>query len=871
MKHITTTIALLAFAVHASAATSVRQDGAQWRIENARIRVLVEPASGAVSVLDKASGYTWRQPPAGRAAAKQTVVIRRGAPPPDAEWVLGKAARKPDIVIAHTMLADARKVDSAADCSARVWCSWGEAGLTVSVEVTDDVLRFGDAGLEQWWTRDSIELWVGGKQIGIDLAPGAPQFRTANGVLKGGRIQLTTRRDGYLVQAAMPWAMFGRGAPKPGQRFPFAIGVNDADAGDREGQIYFPATWKHSAPDTFAEAVLADEQGVAPAAKPANTDVYRNVTALRDPAGLAVETVVHARGQKLPLLLKFTVPDNAPELVVDVDMPDRKRNPPYFVAFPPLVLDTPDAALAIADYCNGHLYPLDMDPFPRWFMAANRIDMPWVAIVDGPAGRGYMLLIETSDDCGMRMRRYAMPARKTLAPVIEWWGSFRSFRYPRRMRYSFFAKGGYVAAAKRYRAHAKKLGLVKTFAEKAKKNPNIKRLFGAPDVWGNASLAFAKQAKAAGVDKMLIHGRPKPKDMAAINALGYLTSRYDNYTDILPLDEKHKEISSNRAPLPDDAVLKANGKRMTAWLTFDKKTQFMKRCPTLWVPAARRVIPKELSEYPYLGRFIDVTTAEGLYECFDPKHPMTRTEKRACGVALESYVRSQGLVVGGEHGLWWGVPHMDYIEGMMSGGNYSWPAGHLKHPKTKDEEFTNPWGRKLPPFERYEKLGIGHEYRVPLWELVFHDCIVSTWYWGDASDWLLDAAPEITPKKDAFNVLYGTIPLLWANAGGSWVKDREVFLRTYRNTCKLHEQIAGEEMLSHEFVTPDRAVQRTVFSSGTECVVNFGAEPREVTVKGETHLLPQNGWVVRGPKVQQSLELVDGEPVTTIQTPGYWR
>jgi hypothetical protein len=65
------------------------------------------------------------------------------------------------------------------------------------------------------------------------------------------------------------------------------------------------------------------------------------------------------------------------------------------------------------------------------------------------------------------------------------------------------------------------------------------------------------------------------------------------------------------------------------------------------------------------------------------------------------------------------------------------------------------------------------------------------------------------------------------------VKDRDAFLQTYRNTCKLHEQIAGQEMLLHEFVTADRAVQRTVFSSGTECVVNFGAEPREVGVGAE--------------------------------------
>jgi hypothetical protein len=153
---------------------------------------------------------------------------------------------------------------------------------------------------------------------------------------------------------------------------------------------------------------------------------------------------------------------------------------------------------------------------------------------------------------------------------------------------------------------------------------------------------------------------------------------------------------------------------------------------------------------------------------------------------------------------------------------------------------------------------------VPLWELVFHDCIVSTWYWGDSSDFLLQAAPEVTPKKDAFNILYGTIPILWANKEGAWAGSRELFLRTYRNTCKLHETIATAEMVSHEFDTPDRAVQRTRFSDGTEAVVNFGETPHETKLAGKRYLLPQNGFAVKGPRLEQSRALVNGKSVTTI-------
>jgi hypothetical protein len=44
--------------------------------------------------------------------------------------------------------------------------------------------------------------------------------------------------------------------------------------------------------------------------------------------------------------------------------------------------------------------------------------------------------------------------------------------------------------------------------------------------------------------------------------------------------------------------------------------------------------------------------------------------------------------------------------------------------------------------------------------------------------------------------------------------------------------------LNHEFLTADRAAQRTRFSDGTIVVVNFG-EPYAAKVGGKTYVLPQ--------------------------------
>ena len=414
--------------------------------------------------------------------------------------------------------------------------------------------------------------------------------------------------------------------------------------------------------------------------------------------------------------------------------------------------------------------------------------MPWVGVCDLQTGPGYAMIVETPEDAYIQVRTVEGKNGPVGAPVVGW----APRRAPLRIRgdsLSFRRPGRLCGPGQALPGVRQGAGADRSVRREAQENPNLARLFGAPDVWGDvntAALKFAQEAKAAGVEKMLIHGGRPPRHEGHQRP-GLPDQRIRQLHRRLPL-EPGKEIDAHHDRIPGDVVLKADGERMKAWLTFDKK-QYMKRCPALWTAAAR-VVSQGAGRTPFLGPLHRRHHGRGPLRVLRPEAPADRKDKRQCGVDLLRYIRGLGLVMGGEHGIWWAVPHLDYIEGMMSGGSYSWPAGHLMHPKTKDQEFTSPWGGNYGKWEDYEKWGIGHEYRVPLWELVFHDCIVSTWYWGDASDFLLDAAPEITPKKDAFNVLYGTIPLLWANKEGSWQNHREVFLRTYRNTCKLHEAIA---------------------------------------------------------------------------------
>jgi len=173
--------------------------------------------------------------------------------------------------------------------------------------------------------------------------------------------------------------------------------------------------------------------------------------------------------------------------------------------------------------------------------------------------------------------------------------------------------------------------------------------------------------------------------------------------------------------------------------------------------------------------------------------------------------------------------------------------------------------------DRYRKYSMGYDIRIPLWHLVFHDCVVDTWYWADTPGFLYDQAPELSTRKDLFNILYGTVPLLWHDdeRGYGWDRNRGRFMQSYQVTCKLHEEIAFDDMLSHEYLSNDKSLQKTIFSSGANEVVNFGNEPKDYAYSDNTVKIAGEGFFVHGIDMQQSKLIEDGKTVTRIIKDGY--
>jgi len=189
---------------------------------------------------------------------------------------------------------------------------------------------------------------------------------------------------------------------------------------------------------------------------------------------------------------------------------------------------------------------------------------------------------------------------------------------------------------------------------------------------------------------------------------------------------------------------------------------------------------------------------------------MTRSESRSFKMDLLQYVSEDcGLVCGSETGHDAAVPFVHYFEGMLSLGPYRVPDS--------GRDMMRIW-EDVP--DAVAKFQTGHVYRLPLWELVYHDCVVAQWYWGDYNNKL----PKLWDRRDLWNALYGTPPMFMFDRK-IWDANKDRFVKSYETAATVARATGYSEMLSHEWLTSDHAVQRTRFANGVVVTVNFGDTP----------------------------------------------
>jgi len=554
-----------------------------------------------------------------------------------------------------------------------------------------------------------------------------------------------------------------------------------------------------------------------------------------------------------------------PGAILDFELQPSEKDfwPGALNEYPPALVtkDPKPAELIFCDRSGGVLLDqtdkLYSDKTLGVFSAFGGLSMPWIGTILRD-GQGMMTLFETPWDAGIALRE---DDGGRLWPHVKWEPSQNAFNYPRKVSYRFYPSGGYLAMAKAYRQYVVENGRFKSLKQKAEARPRVNWIKGAPVIWGwQKHYAFFKEAYNHGIRRAILSGVSpetpdlKKEDFIRMTDAGWLVGCYDSYTDIIegPRGRQKDNIEESATRnKPGSGPLKA-------WLAEDG-VQYYSRSSALALDAAKSYTPADLEKFAHTTRFIDVSAAIDLFEDYHPKHTFGRRGDMENRRELYKYFNDLGLVVRAEFGNDWACDIVDLFEGGMSYCPLLFPSTkYLKFPKKEEIDGT------------YRYYSMGYEVRIPLWELVYHDSVANTWWWGDTAGFLYPVAPDMSDRKDLFNLLYGTLPLLWFNENDfGWDRNRGRFLKTFQDTCLFNEVVAFDEMLSHEFLTGDRTLQRTKFSSGAEVVVNFAETPQPYDDGGHEVMLAPRGFFVKSKDLEQSRLWIDNEPVTLIRKSGY--
>ena len=515
--------------------------------------------------------------------------------------------------------------------------------------------------------------------------------------------------------------------------------------------------------------------------------------------------------------------------------------------------------LALIPAGEGFAFPVDDPSIPVLPESAWMGSQTWhMALIASLRGEAWIALApEEGVDASVRHERKDGLLRTQLC----WQAQRNEWGYERIVRFLAGDSGGLNAFCGAYRAYRESLGQVLTLREKREKVPQLDRLIGAADFWiwpdnyenfmygteDNADLTpaapdilrIAEELKAGGCKKALMGiffagDRNAAREIA--ERTGFLAAKYDNMEDELPGDVaplispariRECDYTERRMKYwPRDTVCNVDGGFAGAWALRGRDGVMHaqnRTCPYFVEEYTRTEVPAAARRFGFGAWFFDVMGC-GSSECFSPEHPLTRRECVSNRRAAFRVLADNGLISGTEEGAEPYLSSFCYCEGKMSPAFYR--INYRESGRRKAHLYTPEEHEKV-----FDAFMLNPQYRIPLWELVYHDCAVSYWYWGDSSN----CCPELLPLRDLFNSLYGQPPLYSFHVS-DWEKWRNRLLESAARASRSAERTGYERMVSFEYLDSDRLVQRTTFANGISVTVNFSE--KEVCLESGQTLPP---------------------------------
>jgi len=534
---------------------------------------------------------------------------------------------------------------------------------------------------------------------------------------------------------------------------------------------------------------------------------------------------------------------------------------------------------AVLPFDSGYVAPNTATTFT---LPGGMRGMEWYGGTDANNERGWMAIVDTPDDYELKVRNGTISGTNYLGAVMNWRGSndnathtANKLSYDRTVRFRFLESGGYVALAKTFRAEAQTRGWLKTLAQKQAETgaPNVDQFVGSPVIylWGDGRSTAALEAlKNAGVHKAHIQVSVNHVDQQknfpatsladqawfdAVRARGYTGGFYDIYAAVRTTGQGGSPFDGFFYLWPgnaynDWAIVDSTG-------AFDAQHTISAQMAASFAGGTR--MPAHISRFDLDACFFDVVCAVDLREDYDATygHFATRSMDRVNRASLLSSAygnATKKLLTGTEQGRSWAVPVVHWTEGKFWIGNGS---SGVSDGAWNDNSYPQIMTDVVEPTTTQLAALLSDGYQAPLWDLVFHDCLVTTvhWHrphnkyvhlWDHQDRWALlrGQAPLLNLTYAGVQGLASRSPNTITDTGGNvWTSrltsNAARVAQTYNTVCTWHQQIGKMEMLSHARLTADRSVQMTEFSndngaSGQGIVVNFGLHDGATGIAGST-------------------------------------
>jgi len=255
-----------------------------------------------------------------------------------------------------------------------------------------------------------------------------------------------------------------------------------------------------------------------------------------------------------------------------------------------------------------------------------------------------------------------------------------------------------------------------------------------------------------------------------------------------------------------------------------------------------------MAKVPYSYYFVDCDAFGEVYDDYSPLHPAGQADDAAARIDRLRWIGQTFRVpVGSEGGcyLFTGVIHVS--EGVF-GAMFGWGDSDMgdKNSKYYLGPYYPPEGpavffRQVPIKKEYELLHYDPRYRLPLYETVFHDSVVATSHWRNASLKFENIVDTVALTE----ALYMAVPMYHMNLD-EFDKHGAVMKKHYEFFSPLHRELGFLRMTGFAWLSRDRLLQRTTFDDSVELIANYSTEARQnegMAIPGRSVLA---GWKQTG-------------------------